>query len=198
MPARQWILAHLDHHKYTDHDEDPYNIQKGFWWAHFEWIVHDQPCYSELPQRLASNPVIRWQETYYWPICIVTNGVVPVAAAIASGSPWWGGLLLSALRMAIMENVIFAVNSVCHYWGTQPYDKGTSARDVAWFPFAMGEQYHNYHHTFPRDYRHGIRKLDFDPTKWFIELLQKMNLAHELVAVPERQVEAAKRRAEKI
>ncbi|OLL23878.1 Acyl-CoA desaturase 1 [Neolecta irregularis DAH-3] len=34
-----------------------------------------------------------------------------------------------------------------------------------------GEGYHNFHHTFPYDYRNGIKPLDWDPTKWIIWLL---------------------------
>jgi stearoyl-CoA desaturase (Delta-9 desaturase) len=59
-----------------------------------------------------------------------------------------------------------------------------SARDVWWFPFVLGEQYHNYHHAFPRDYRHGVDRFAFDPTKWLIALLARVGLAHNLFAVP--------------
>src|SRR6201999_1389426 len=28
MPARQWISTHIKHHQHTDHEDDPYNIQR--------------------------------------------------------------------------------------------------------------------------------------------------------------------------
>jgi fatty-acid desaturase len=62
---------------------------------------------------------------------------------------------------------------------------------VWWFPFALGEQYHNYHHAFPRDYRHGIRRWDFDPTKWLITGLARVGLATDLFAMPARRIEQA-------
>lgn len=192
MPARQWIVAHMDHHSHTDHEGDPYNIQKGFWWAHCEWIVHDHSTTTKLPLRLAENPVVKWQQKNYWLLVLTTNVLLPLGVAITAGAPWWSFALLSSLRIAAMENVVFSVNSVCHYWGTQPFSNEVSARDVWWFPFALGEQYHNYHHAFPRDYRHGIRSYDFDPTKWTILALSKLGLADNLVVIPDRQIERAR------
>jgi stearoyl-CoA desaturase (delta-9 desaturase) len=189
--AREWVSHHIKHHNHTDHDADPYNIQRGFWWAHFEWIIFAPMPPVELPARLATNPVIAWQAKYYWLISAVMNGVLPVAIGAAAGAPWWGGLLLSALRLSLMSHVVFSVNSICHWWGTRPFTREVSARDVWWFPFALGEQYHNYHHAFPRDYRHGVRAYDFDPTKWVILLLSRLGLARDLFYMPDRRIQAA-------
>ncbi len=183
MPARQWISTYIKHHQHTDHDDDPYNIQRGFWWAHLEWIILAPVPAIEVPARLNGNPVISWQERYYWPLVVLLNVVVPIALSFAVGAPWWGGLLLSALRLVFTSHVVYAVNSVCHTWGSRPFTQDVSARNVWWFPFSLGEQYHNYHHAFPRDYRHGIRAIDFDPTKWLIKLLAWTGLAHSLVAM---------------
>jgi stearoyl-CoA desaturase (delta-9 desaturase) len=45
----------------------------------------------------------------------------------------------------------------------------------------LGEGYHNYHHTFPRDYRNGPRWYNFDPSKWLIYGLARIGLARNLV-----------------
>ncbi len=195
-PARQWISTHIRHHAHTDHDEDPYNIKNGFKWAHYEWIIFSPAPPIVLPPRLAEHPVILWQERHYWLLSITFNLLVPISLAVFMGAPWWGGVLVSALRVALMSNMVFAVNSVCHIWGSQKFTKEVSARDVWWFPFALGEQYHNYHHAFPRDYRHGIRAFDFDPTKWFIFVFARLGLATHLLTASNRQIESAILRAE--
>ncbi len=195
MPARQWVSSHIKHHQHTDHDDDPYNIQRGFWWAHFEWIIFAPVPPVQIPARLAGNPVIAWQERYYWQLFGLLNVVIPLAIGFLVGSPWWGAILFSALRLVITMNVIFAVNSVCHVWGTRPFTKDVSARNVWWFPFALGEQYHNYHHAFPRDYRHGIRLSDFDPTKWLIAGLAKVGLARNLFTMPDQRIVEAQQAA---
>lgn len=194
MPAKQWVSTHIRHHKHTDHDDDPYNIQRGFWWAHFKWFILSPVPGIELPKRLKENPVVFWQERYYWPISVLLNVVLPIAISVAVGSPWWAGLLLSVLRLAVTSNVVFGVNSICHMWGTRPFTKGVSARDVWWFPFALGEQYHNYHHAFPRDYRHGVSRFAFDPTKWLIFGLARIGLARSLISMPKNRVEESRRR----
>jgi stearoyl-CoA desaturase (delta-9 desaturase) len=45
---------------------------------------------------------------------------------------------------------------------------------------SMGEGYHNFHHTFPSDYRNGVRAWHFDPTKWILWLLSKVGVVRNL------------------
>jgi stearoyl-CoA desaturase (delta-9 desaturase) len=72
---------------------------------------------------------------------------------------------------------------------------------------AFGEGYHNYHHSFPFDYRNGIRSWHFDPAKWMIWVLAKIGLATNLrrasdaavlKAKIEVQFEAARERMENV
>lgn len=193
MPARQWISTHIKHHAHTDSEDDPHNIEEGFWWAHYEWIILAPLPKIELPARLEGHPVIAWQERWYWPISVMVNIVIPVTISVACGAPWWGGVLLSGLRLTITGHMVYAVNSVCHVWGKRPWTNDVTARDVWWFPFTLGEQYHNYHHAFPRDYRHGVGKFDFDPTKWLIASLAKVGLARNLFTMPERRLVETRR-----
>ncbi len=193
MPAKQWMSTHILHHHHVDTELDPYNIKRGFWWAHFEWIILAPVPPIVLPARLHDNPVVEWQEKNYYIVSTIINLLIPIALAVAAGAPWWGGALVSALRLVFSSHVVYSVNSVCHKWGTRAYSTENSARDVWWFPFALGEQYHNYHHAFPRDYRHGVRRFDFDPTKWLIDGLVAVGLAKNLFKMPDRRIEDAKR-----
>jgi stearoyl-CoA desaturase (delta-9 desaturase) len=56
----------------------------------------------------------------------------------------------------------------------------------------MGEGYHNYHHSFQRDYRNGIRWYQFDPTKWLIRSLSWAGLAKNLYRTPIEKIEASR------
>ena len=47
----------------------------------------------------------------------------------------------------------------------------------------FGEGYHNYHHAFVQDYRNGVRWYHFDPGKWVIWILYKLDLAYNLKKV---------------
>ena len=56
----------------------------------------------------------------------------------------------------------------------------------------MGEGYHNYHHSFQRDYRNGIRWYQFDPTKWLIRSLSWIGLAKNLYRTPIEKIEISR------
>ena len=78
-------------------------------------------------------------------------------------------------------NSTFCINSICHLWGGQPHGQADSSRDSWWVSLlTFGEGYHNYHHTFQRDYRNGPCWYNFDPSKWLIFLLSKFRLASSL------------------
>jgi stearoyl-CoA desaturase (delta-9 desaturase) len=57
---------------------------------------------------------------------------------------------------------------------------------------AFGEGYHNYHHSFPFDYRNGVKVWQFDPAKWMIWTLSRLGLARDLRRAPEAAVLKAK------
>src|SRR5438552_3031340 len=37
--ALDWTSDHRRHHKHVDHDDDPYDITKGFFHAHIGWLL---------------------------------------------------------------------------------------------------------------------------------------------------------------
>ena len=52
----------------------------------------------------------------------------------------------------------------------------------------IGEGYHNFHHQFPMDYRNAIKWYQYDPTKWFIWVMQTIGLASHLKTFPDNEV----------
>lgn len=89
--------------------------------------------------------------------------------------------LAGMFRMFMVLNSTFAINSLCHMFGTQPHGQHDSSRDCWLVSFvSFGEGYHNYHHTYARDYRNGPRWYNFDPSKWMIYALSVLGLATNL------------------
>jgi stearoyl-CoA desaturase (delta-9 desaturase) len=75
--------------------------------------------------------------------------------------PWyfWGESLWNAffvcgiLRLVFVLNITWCVNSAAHMWGNKPYDRRINPVENFFVAFgAVGEGFHNYHHTFPMDY----------------------------------------------
>ena len=194
-----WSASHRIHHKYVDNDWDPYNIQRGFWWAHILWVFHKKelPDPQQYAPDLMKNPVVMWQHRWYKPILIFVGFGLPALIGAMFGD-WFAGLLWGGfLRIAVIHHTTFFVNSLAHFVGKPTYNAEVSARDnwgVALL--TLGEGYHSFHHRFPADFRNGIRWYHWDPAKWFIGALRSVGLARGLRATPLPQIEQARMQAE--
>jgi stearoyl-CoA desaturase (Delta-9 desaturase) len=180
-----WCADHIRHHARTDTDEDPYNVTRGFWHSHCGWLFYDTPHRTEKYEvRLRRDPVILWQHRYYW-VIVVSGLAIPFVLGVLWHGGWMGGvsalLLGGLLRMFMVLNSTFTINSLCHMIGSQPHSSKDSSRDSWLISFvSFGEGYHNYHHTYARDYRNGPQWYNFDPSKWIIYTLSVMGLASNL------------------
>jgi stearoyl-CoA desaturase (delta-9 desaturase) len=110
---------------------------------------------------------------------------------------WIGGvgwfMLAGAGRIFLVLNSTSCINSICHLWGSQPYSRSNSSRESWWVSLTtLGKGYHNYHHTFPRDYRNGCQWYNVDPSKWLIYALSKLGLAEGLVRCDSKERTATK------
>lgn len=98
------------------------------------------------------------------------------------------------LRYTILLHATWSVNSVAHFWGMKPYDRHIRPVEnwgVSFF--AVGEGFHNYHHTFPHDYSASeFRFLNL--TTLFIDICAWFGLASNRRKV---SAEAIKRRIER-
>ncbi|HEX6083139.1 MAG TPA: fatty acid desaturase [Thermoanaerobaculia bacterium] len=194
-----WASSHRSHHQYVDRDWDPYNIRRGFWWAHILWIFHKHapPDVEGNAPDLMKNPIVQWQARWYKVILIVGGFALPTLIGALFGDAIAGLLWGGFLRLVVIHHTTFFVNSLAHYVGRPSYNAEVSARDNwAVALLTLGEGYHSFHHRFPADFRNGIRWYHWDPAKWFIAALRGVGLAHELRSTPAPLVEQARMEAE--
>lgn len=195
-----WSSDHRRHHRHVDHDGDPYDISKGFMWAHIGWLMfklHPEPPMDNVKD-LRKDSLVMWQHRW----CILIAVVVGLILPAALGYLWngWvgalGGFLIAGVaRIVVVQHSTFFINSLCHTIGKRPYSTDHSARDSVVMAFlTFGEGYHNYHHEFQHDYRNGVKPWQWDPTKWSIWLLSKMGLASNLRRVPDTRILLAEMR----
>jgi stearoyl-CoA desaturase (Delta-9 desaturase) len=190
-----WAADHRVHHAHVDHDRDPYNITKGFWWAHIGWIffLPEEPIPKSVVRDLSEDPLVVWQDRYYKFIGIFVALGIPLIVGLLTGRVLGCLLIGGVLRIVVSHHGTFFINSLCHMVGGQPYSREHSARDSAVMAvLAFGEGYHNYHHSFPFDYRNGVKVWQFDPAKWMIWTLSRLGLARDLRRAPEAAVLKAK------
>uniref|UniRef100_A0A1I7X2Q3 FA_desaturase domain-containing protein n=1 Tax=Heterorhabditis bacteriophora TaxID=37862 RepID=A0A1I7X2Q3_HETBA len=82
------------------------------------------------------------------------------------------------LNLIIRRNVLFFLNS--DKFGFKPYDKAISPVESIWTTVsAIGEGGHNFHHTFPQDYRTSEYSLKLNWTRIFIDTCAALGLVYD-------------------
>ncbi|WP_342278653.1 fatty acid desaturase [Candidatus Tisiphia endosymbiont of Myopa tessellatipennis] len=201
-PALSWTSNHYKHHSYTDKDQDPHSPLKfdnkilGFLWSHIGWMIIDG-SYKSIDRitmvKLGKNKLLRWQLKYYWQIAAFMNIVFPALIGYLIGgtiNSAYAGFLFIGMGRALQQQATFCVNSLCHFVGSKQYYKGT-AGDIWWMAlFLLGENWHNFHHAFPSDYRNGAKWYHFDVHKWIIYVMSKLGLAWNLEVTSKIRIQA--------
>ncbi|XP_063348276.1 stearoyl-CoA desaturase b [Pelmatolapia mariae] len=184
----EWVRDHRLHHKYVGTDADPHNASRGFFFSHVGWLlVQEHPVCAEKKQKLSlsdltTDKVVMFQKRHYVVSVLVLWFLVPTLV------PWylWGESLVvgcfvpGLLRYVAVLNATWLVNSVAHMWGNRPYDKNINPRENKFVSFsAIGEGFHNYHHTFPYDYAASEFGSRLNLTTAFINLMCSLGLAKD-------------------
>lgn len=202
-PALVWCSDHHKHHTFTDKDGDPHSPLKyknpwmGFFWAHIGWMLFG-PQHKQLDKvtmvKLGRNKILRWQMKYYWQIAVAMNAVFPPIIGYFAGGMTikaaLAGFVFMGLARFLQQQITFCINSFMHFVGSTPYNIST-ARDSWWlFPFVLGENWHNFHHAFPMDYRNGVKWYQPDVHKWIIWSLEKLGLATSVIRTSDVRIKA--------
>jgi stearoyl-CoA desaturase (Delta-9 desaturase) len=178
----RWSYDHRLHHAYVDTDNDPYSINKGFWYAHFLWLLEKpRTIEKKVVSDLFDNKLVAFQHKHYLSLVIGLNVIFCAFFAFLFSDFWGAFFLITWGRMFALHHSTWFINSLAHTWGDKPFSQEQSAVNNYVISFlTFGEGYHNYHHTFANDYRNGIRWYHFDPTKWVIWTLSKIGLTSHL------------------
>ncbi|KAH8704119.1 putative acyl-CoA desaturase [Talaromyces proteolyticus] len=183
-PITFWIRHHRAHHRYVDTNQDPYSARKGMFWAHIGWLfVKDRHNWGKVDMEdVRHDRVVLWQRKYFPIIATIMCFVVPTMVAHFGWDDWKGGFgYAGCLRCVINWHLVWTINSLAHWVGDQPYSDKNTSRQAIWIGlYSMGEGYHNFHHTFPSDYRNGPVWYDIDMSKWLIALWEKLGWASHL------------------
>ncbi len=209
-PILAWSSDHHKHHTFTDTERDPHTPLKygnkllGFFWSHMGWMMWGELHYKQIDRvtltKLGRNAAVMWQFKNYWKIAFFMNVIVPPTlgyALFGTGTGALAAFIFMGLARALQQQVTFCVNSLCHFVGSRSYYAGT-ARDIWWFfMFLLGENWHNFHHAFARDYRNGVKWYHPDVHKWIIAIMEKMGVASDLVRTPQERIAAKMQETER-
>lgn len=180
--ALRWASQHRQHHAFTDTDLDPHNSKRGWLFCHAGWIMfYKHNVNFNNVKDLSKSRLIRHQHQYYDYWSVVGGILLPMALGLAIGKPLGAFLVAVCLRLALVMNAAFLINSYAHMVGSKRYNEKASASDHWLGAFLTnGEGYHSFHHRYPSDYRNGHRWFHWDPSKWLIYSLSVIGMTSQL------------------
>ena len=208
-PPITWVSDHRRHHKYSDKEGDPHSpwrygddwkaLSKGLVYAHIGWLFDPNQTSQEKfsPDLLADHRVKgvdRW-----FPGFVAFTLLAPALIGGLWSMSFWGAVTAffwaSLVRVALLHHVTWAINSICHTFGSEEFEVRDRSRNVSWLAIAsFGESWHNLHHADPTCARHGALKGQLDPSARVIWALEKLGWAYD-VRWPDEDRLAAKRPA---
>jgi stearoyl-CoA desaturase (delta-9 desaturase) len=175
-----WCRDHRVHHKFSDTEADPHDINRGFFYAHMGWLMlmKDQPV-KEAGKQLDCSDLLNDWTVYlnyklnplwdqFW--CFIVPGIY---GHYYMNSFMDGFLIFGALRWIMESHATWCVNSVAHTFGYRPYKDIPPSESFVTSLLAGGEGWHNWHHAYPYDYaasEDGVL-LQWNHTKLLIDLL---------------------------
>ncbi|KAI4460110.1 acyl-coa desaturase [Holotrichia oblita] len=195
--AVDWARDHRVHHKYSETDADPHNAKRGFFFSHVGWLLCRK--HPEVKAKgkgidvsdLYADPILKFQKDNYLLLMPILAFAIPTAIPMYFWNETFTDAFFSNLmRYAFVLNASWLVNSAAHLFGSHPYDRFINPAENKFVSiFAIGEGWHNYHHTFPWDYKTSeLGRFSINFTALFIDIMAKIGLAYDLKTVPEEMI----------
>jgi stearoyl-CoA desaturase (Delta-9 desaturase) len=199
-PIVAWVADHRKHHAFSDRLGDPHSPHvehghglkgalRGLAHAHVGWLfVHEHRGRRiRYAPDLLQDPLVSWVDRRFL-VWALAGFAIPFGLGVAIGGSvlaglsgmLWGGLV----RVLLLHHVTYSINSLCHYFGRQPFLTGDESRNLGWLaPLTFGEAWHNGHHAFPTSARHGLQRGQLDISATVITLLERLGLAWDVVRI---------------
>jgi stearoyl-CoA desaturase (Delta-9 desaturase) len=191
-----WVATHRRHHAYSDRPGDPHSphvdaaggtmgIVRGLWYAHVGWLFTPEGTVQRAwaPDLLRDRPIAWVSRAFPWLVLAsfvlpaVLGGLITGTLAGAASAFLWAGLV----RIFVLHHVTWSINSICHVFGTRPFESHDEARNNPVMALlGFGEGWHNGHHAFPASARHGLRWWEFDVSWIVIRGLSVFGLARDI------------------
>lgn len=205
-PLVGWVADHQRHHAFTDVAGDPHSPQavragllravRAALHGHTGWLFRHDPTDPQHYARhvLADRDLRRVSALF--PLWCVMSLALPFALGWAIGGSAahaWSALLWAGLvRIAVLHQVTWSINSICHLVGRRPYPRHDRSADVALLSIvSMGESFHNSHHAHPRSARHGLSRHQLDSSAAVITWCERRGWATDVRRAPAPRGQAA-------
>ena len=183
-----WCRDHRIHHKFSDTDADPRDINRGFFYSHIGWLMlKKDKLVKDAGYKLNCDDLMDdWVVALNHKLnpfldqfmCFVVPGLYGMWQY---NSFIKGFLIFGALRWVMELHATWCVNSVAHTYGYRPYKNIPPCESFFTSFVANGEGWHNWHHAYPYDYaasEDGIL-LQWNHTKLLIDCLSMIGQTYD-------------------
>ena len=200
-PILFWTAMHRKHHAFTDKIGDPHSPQLhgidlkgrliGLSYAHIGWLfqIRRQNWGQYVKDLLADRLVIKISGGYL--LWILLGLAIPAFIGWLIGGNTdsairgllWGGLV----RIFILNNATWAINSIAHF-KVMGKDDANSSRNVAWLAlFTLGGGWHKNHHRYPALATTKLKPWQFDIGGGVIRVFELLGLVSDVKYPSESQ-----------
>lgn len=206
----RWVADHRRHHAESDQPGDPHSphlhghgwqgLFRGLFHSHLGWLFQTEQASLQkyVPDLLKCRTLQIIDRLFI--VWVLSSLLIPAGLGWLFVGNWtgavlgliWGGLV----RVFLVHHVTWSVNSICHLWGSRPFETGDHSKNNFLFGLlALGEGWHNNHHAFPTSARHGLRWWQLDASYAVIRGLELAGLAWDVKRpLPQTIAEAIKNR----
>ncbi len=183
----KWVAHHRMHHAYSDHEKDPHDSSRGFWFSHILWTFYSDESLEKTETRkkfsrdIVADPVLVFMSSDFF----VTASQLTLMAGLWIFGGWQMMLWGIWLRLVAVYHATWFVNSAAHIWGYRNYEGEHRATNCWWVGLiTFGEGWHNNHHAYANVAPAGHRWWELDTTWMLIKLLRFVRLATDVNLPP--------------
>ncbi|XP_050674052.1 acyl-CoA Delta-9 desaturase-like, partial [Leptidea sinapis] len=198
-----WVRDHRIHHKMSETSADPHDANRGFFFSHVGWLMMKKHPRVIIEGKkidmsdVTDDPIATFHMKYFWILKLLCCFVLPTLTTVYVFDETWARAVLAQCFMRYLLNLHFtwSVNSFAHLWGHKPYDKNIMPSENWGVSIvAMGEGWHNFHHTFPWDYKAAEMSYLINPTTFFIDFFGLLGWAYDMKEASPNLIEAVSKR----
>lgn len=185
-----WVSVHRNHHKSTDQEADPHNSQLGFWWAHIGWLLSSNTDFKIQPNLipdLLEKRWLKWLDQNFLLLQLCAAWLLFIIVFLLTDTYNTIAMMIWAipLRIIAVLHSTWLTNSAAHLWGYRSFKTPDNSRNCWWVALlTLGEGWHNNHHAFPYSARHGLHRLELDPSWYLILALHRIGVVWDLKLAP--------------
>jgi stearoyl-CoA desaturase (delta-9 desaturase) len=187
----RWVSDHRRHHRFTDEEPDTHTPHRhdgpkfreklgDLFHAHVGWMFDGTTTDPEVyAPDLKKDSVAQALTNWYWPLTGLSLALPTFIGWLVAGKTGAIDSLFLAgfVRTTALHNMIWAVNSVGHCWGSSPSTHDNESKNnfiLALLTF--GEGWHNNHHAAPRCAYNNWRGYEIDMNGFVIRTLKSARI----------------------